>query len=493
MRATYPTLDHILTTARNNVGASLNSAFTNLGRDLNAGPNPIGTRFFAGHNLTGGIQDLTITSSDPHKRGERVLIFDFGPHLGAPQKLVYKPRDVRIDAMMTGDQNGRPEGESLADIVNGVLGPNSVPTYKFLPGPNHVTEYGYVEFVSNQSIADNRMTQAEARQFYREFGRQMAMFTMLGTRDMHHTNMYVSNHRPVFTDLEITLHPEILQKLQGRIDPNGVATDSQATMALTSHGERIRRPNCTVTNDRMVAQDHYPSELVLENYVWVRDQLPNGTVVEFDNVQASGPGGRVANQIYGADIESGFSEVIDTLAGQGVRLGQFANNITGMHVRVHPIATGEQLEPLQTVVLGHLADNDNGAAFFDQSVTGALARQNRGARFNATANSDNHVADRIKQLVTGDFQNGDVAYFTRRVGHRELLHDGTTAVPINPGTGENRFYPDDGITAVRNIFTSVATDAAFRTYMKSIGQAFRHEAEGGGGTGFSAEYQAELH
>ena len=493
-RVRYSTLDTILGTTRDNVSASLNSAFTNLCRDLNDVVNPVGARFFGDRNLTNGIQDLTITSSDPHKRGERVLIFDFGQHLGQDQKLVYKPRDVRIDAMMTGDQNGRPEGDSLADIVNATLGPNSVPTYKFLPGPNnHETDYGYVEFVSNQSIADNRMTRTEAAQFYREFGRQMAMFTLLGTRDLHHTNMYVSGHRPVFTDLEITLHPEILQKLQARQDPGGVVVDTQATMALTSHGERIRQPNCTVAQDRMNLQSNQSSEIVLENYVWVYENPPNGPLVDFDNVEGKGPGLKVANQIFASEIELGFSEVIDALAGQGATLNQFADNIDGMHVRVHPIATGDQLGPLQSVQLDHLGDNDDGAAFYDQAVTGALAMQNRAARMNAAPNSDNLVADRVKQLVISDFANGDVAYFTRQIGHQELLHDGTTPVPVNLATGSNQFYPDDGLTPVRNIFANVANDQVFRDYMKSVGQALRRIAENGGGTDLSNKYQQHLH
>jgi Domain of unknown function (DUF4135) len=494
LKVTYPMLDHLMTTTRTNSAASLNSAFTNLAGDLNHATNPIGNRFFAGRDMSNGVENLTITTSDPHKRGERVMIFDFGPHLLQPQKLVYKPRDVRIDAMLTGDQTGSPHGESMADIVNGLLGPNSVPTYKFLPGPNNESDYGYVEFVSSQSPADNRMTQAQAQNFYREFGRQMAMFTLLGTRDLHHTNMYVSQHRPVFTDLEITLHPEILTKLQNR--QGNVIADTQAGMALTSHQEQVRRPDVGIVQDRLTSRGEMATENVLENFVWVSDVAANGTAIDFDNVNGIGALGNMiqtANQVYADELSRGFSEVIDALAGQGVRLDNYAKSLRGMAVRVHPLATGEQLRPLQNAVLHHLGDNDQGAAYFDQSVTTSLGQQGRADRLNAAPNSDNHVADRVKQRIVSDFQNGDVAYFTRWVGNRQLLHDGTTPIVVNPGTGATQFYADDGLTPVRNILNSAATDPTFRTYLKTIGQDLRNTAANGGGTGSSVAYRNALH
>ncbi|MGK9007577.1 DUF4135 domain-containing protein, partial [Citrobacter europaeus] len=57
----------------------------------------IGPRFLETASA-GKLVGLTLTDSDPHKQGNRVAILTFE----GGGKVVYKPRDVRIDEALSG-------------------------------------------------------------------------------------------------------------------------------------------------------------------------------------------------------------------------------------------------------------------------------------------------------------------------------------------------------------------------------------------------------
>ncbi|MEQ1749105.1 MAG: DUF4135 domain-containing protein, partial [Prosthecobacter sp.] len=137
--------------------AHINADFDSL-RPLGAGP-------------ATGIKDIHITSSDPHHGGNRVCILT----LDNDQKIVYKPRDVRIDAALVGHQGPAPDdlntlndnNRSLVEIGNSLLvnngdinAPARMPTLQFLPkqdaagvGTNE-GRYGYVQCLSNGTEQD---------------------------------------------------------------------------------------------------------------------------------------------------------------------------------------------------------------------------------------------------------------------------------------------------------------------------------------------------
>ena len=99
----------------------------------------------------------------------------------------------------------------------------------------------------------------------------------------------------------------------------------------------------------------------------------------------------------------------------------------------------------------------------------------------------------MQQHIVSDMQNGDVAYFTRQIGQRRLLHDGVTPVEIHAGTHATDFYADNGLAPVQAIFTAVATDPTYRTYLKTIGDALKSVAANGGAQGPSQNWRNELH
>ncbi|WP_075090298.1 DUF4135 domain-containing protein [Verrucomicrobium spinosum] len=352
---TYPILGHLLQRAADNGMAFLNRTFNHLHQDLRRQGNPVGTRFFGGDDLTPGLTGLTITGSDPHKGGERVLILNFGPtdQEGDDRLLVYKPRDVRIDALLVGSRAFHGESTSLAEIVNAQLGNDAIPTYNFLEGPEGPDEYGYVEYLPHAGIEHFQMTPPEAETFYREYGRQAAMFMLMGARDLHQTNIYVSNRRPFFTDLELTVDPQCLDFIthppleggqcdinQARQQSRALAQAMQLQGGLLNRGETVRTTKFTVngTTDRLHETAGTRSEIAWESFVWIQG-MHQQQHLDIDNAMPPSDDGLGSAQQFGANaFEQGFHEVINALAQDDIQhlITAYIDDLAGIHLRYHP-------------------------------------------------------------------------------------------------------------------------------------------------------------
>lgn len=522
---TYPTLGHLLQSGADNGMAFLNRTFHHLHQDLHHQDNPIGIRFFEGDDLTPGLADITITSSDPHKGGERVLILNFGPTdlAGDERLLVYKPRDVRIDAMLVGKRAFHGESASLADIVNAQLGNDAVPTYNFLPGPEGPERYGYVEYLPHGGMEHFQMNPPEAETFYREYGRQAAMFMLMGTRDLHQTNIYVSNRRPFFTDLELSVDPQCLDFIthpplvdgqcdvnQARQESRGLSRAMQLQGGLFNRGETVRTTKFTVNGDtdRLDETTGTQSEIAWESFVWIQG-MHQDQHLDIDNAMSPSGDGLGSAQQFGADaFEQGFHEVIRALAQDDAQdsITAYIDDLAGVHLRYHPLSTPLQLTPRQDLIADHLRDD---AQARDQFLEGRLdaslnqmaaGGQTRAGRLNAIPESDQMVATRILDAMVSDISVGDVAYFTRVLGddHRELLHhhnvDEVNAIPVNLEAGNLDFFADNGLVTIQSVFTRLhANDDGYREYLLELGSSFAALCrETPGADFFSEEIRAEL-
>lgn len=522
---TYPTLGHLLQSGADNGMAFLNRTFDHLHQDLRRQDNPVGTRFYGGDDLTPGLNGLTITSSDPHKGGERVLILNFGPtdQEEDDRLLVYKPRDVRIDALLVGNRAIHGESLSLADIVNVQLGEDAVPTYNFLEGPESPEEYGYVEYLPHGGMEHFQMTPPEAETFYREYGRQAAMFMLMGTRDLHQTNIYVSNRRPFFTDLELTVDPQCLEFIthpplvdglcdvnQARQQSRALAQAMQLQGGLFNRGETVRTTKFTVNGatDRLDATTGTQSEIAWESFVWIQG-MHQEQHLNIDNAMAPSDDGWGSAQQFGADaFELGFHEVVDALAREDTQhsITAYIDDLAGIHLRYHPLSTPLQLTPRQDLIADHLRDD---AQARDQFLEGRLdaslnqmaaGGQTRAARLNGIPHSDQLVATRIRDAMVSDISVGDVAYFTRVLGgdHRELLHhhtvDEVNAILVNIEEGNQDFFVDNGLATIQSVFTRLhADDDGYREYLLALGSGFAALCRATPGADFSSEeIRAEL-
>lgn len=135
--------------------------------------------------LLGGRRFRTLTDADPdcgdvHNGGRAVCVLttDAG-------RLVYKPHDVMIDLYTRGLID-----RFFHDIMRA---PEVLPC----------GEYGFAEFIENRP-AD---TDDEARRYFYSLGGLAAVVQMLGSNDLHRSNVYALGRYPVIIDSELMLTP----------------------------------------------------------------------------------------------------------------------------------------------------------------------------------------------------------------------------------------------------------------------------------------------
>ena len=134
--------------------------------------------------------------SDPHRGGRVVSILSFSNATSAPAptsevcrtsspiRVVYKPKDMRVDAAYQA---------ALSDLNDR----SSLPPLRTLA--IHAGEgYGYMEHVQHQPCSDA----AELRRFYQHAGRLAAVLYLLGCTDCHHENLIASGDQLVLIDTE---------------------------------------------------------------------------------------------------------------------------------------------------------------------------------------------------------------------------------------------------------------------------------------------------
>jgi type 2 lantibiotic biosynthesis protein LanM len=126
--------------------------------------------------------------SDPHRGGSSVAILTFATDSANQMSVVYKPRDVRIDAAYH---------KLVADVS--ATTPNVEPLRSLIVLP--LDDYGYVEFVAHEICSNDK----ELTDFYRNAGRLAAILYILGCNDCHNENVIAHRSQLVLVDAETLL------------------------------------------------------------------------------------------------------------------------------------------------------------------------------------------------------------------------------------------------------------------------------------------------
>jgi type 2 lantibiotic biosynthesis protein LanM len=128
----------------------------------------------------GRVRELLSLLSDTHNKGRLVVVVTFE----SGQKLVYKPRDVAIEARWF----------ELLDWINRQGGMPELQRLRLLSRPH----WGWVEFLEHRPCR----TPDEARRFYFRSGMLVALVYAMGGSDFHYENFIASGEQPVLIDLE---------------------------------------------------------------------------------------------------------------------------------------------------------------------------------------------------------------------------------------------------------------------------------------------------
>jgi type 2 lantibiotic biosynthesis protein LanM len=145
------------------------------------------TRVLEDGSAISQVFGLPTNVSDAHRGGRTVAILTFASD-NAIRKLVYKPRDLRIDAAY----------HSLISQLNASV--TNLPPLKYLTVLCR-GGYGYEEYVPHRVCSD----QAELQRFYFNAGRLIAIMYVLGGNDCHHENVIAAGDQLLLVDAETLL------------------------------------------------------------------------------------------------------------------------------------------------------------------------------------------------------------------------------------------------------------------------------------------------
>lgn len=364
--------------------------------------------------VAGPLIDIHVTGSDPHHGGQRVMILKFE---GAPDTpVVYKPRDCRIDASIVGKARPGDPTKSAGALLNEALGARGeIGTYQYLLGDDSAGAYAFIECIEHQDqLPEGQNTIAGVEKFFRGIGQFLALAFTRGIGDLHQGNGMVGrNGRMMFTDLEIACVRDVLgdgsmppsvagtmmDKLLGKFEEN----DFLSPLAIDASGRIQRSIEVTQTNPT-------------RNFIWFEGRQMSPSDTQY------GEGIRAA-------LQEGFSEAMAAMARPHVNdemvsaLNQLAAD--KVHVRYHVAPTVVQLKRLELYrfeadKLPEIAPGKLQFEDMDRQVA-AIAPQDGlavGASQQATWRS-------VEGFMRQDFQDGDVAFFTRILGEPDKVfhHD----------------------------------------------------------------------
>ncbi|MFC7556295.1 DUF4135 domain-containing protein [Pseudoroseomonas wenyumeiae] len=433
----------------------------------------MGPALFGGAAV-GALTDIAVTDSDPHNGGRRVMILTFKGPDGRPLKAVHKPRDVRVDARIVGRTGQQSNGASLSERATSLserandlmmaaerrrllqkdpqAGEQQVesqvaqnitllPTYGFLARQDaQDSHYGWVEFVEHGRPQDCVLDRPAAEAFYRCAGQLAGLAFLCGIEDLHHGNLLVRDGLPVLTDLEIAFGSKA--EPPAGFDPVTASDDevksyakrqldkTLLSMAL-SRGMEKQYNVPVAQHDRLDFPSGVQTSTVTDNFVFLKKE--NG------ELQAQTEG--LAHEFAGSFGE-GFQRICDAFSNPAFREANeaFLEGFADMDVRFHALATPDQLNLRYNAMLQGYRHSINEEA--TQLASGTLRKNDHfGSRLLDAPWQEALIPD-----VAHDLARRDVAYFTQRLGTRELMHNGRTPVSHNDNTA---LLPHDGLEVAR--------------------------------------------
>ena len=133
------------------------------------------------------IVAIDLNASDAHNNGQSVAIISFDDGI----KLVYKPKDLRIDLHF----------EKFLGFISSLRSP----AHLVIPKVFTSTHYGYAEFISYKACKQEE----ELNHFFHQMGGWLALFYVFVATDMHEENFIAHGNTPYPIDLEMMMHPVI--------------------------------------------------------------------------------------------------------------------------------------------------------------------------------------------------------------------------------------------------------------------------------------------
>jgi type 2 lantibiotic biosynthesis protein LanM len=351
----------------------------------------------------GQLTEVSFGAGDSHRGGQAVAVATF-----AAGPVVYKPRDVRVDAVLA---------TTLTEIVSraGVPADEQIR----VPAVLSIGEYGWAEHVGHRYCRSND----ELARFYRAIGHWLAVMRLLGGTDLHAENVIACGPVPVVVDCETLFTPALPYPATRYGQAYDQARDLIATTVLRTGMLPVRGAALGWRGVDISAVGALPGQqpagLVPVLVDAGTDQARIGFEPGATQLASSHPSPEPALASHWDQIIGGFTQVTEALhamdeAGQ---LGPLLARFVGCPVRM--VLRGTETYAELSRMLWHpvsLHDPEAARARAVRVLTGMASRI-------PSAPADPAVIE----AELDDLLNGDIPFFTTTPGHGRLTGPGGTA------------------------------------------------------------------
>ncbi|RKH44220.1 DUF4135 domain-containing protein [Corallococcus sicarius] len=151
--------------------------------------------------ITGTLNGLTVTGSDPHRTGHRVVLLRFSDG----RRTVYKPSDLTFQLLLMGDPTSfqvchahHPKLFPHTDSLFTALDPD-LPAIRIVAMPHKRGEYGYMQMVAKANV----IALVDQGTYFRKLGRLITVAALFGITDLHEENVMATDDGPYLIDAEM--------------------------------------------------------------------------------------------------------------------------------------------------------------------------------------------------------------------------------------------------------------------------------------------------
>jgi type 2 lantibiotic biosynthesis protein LanM len=368
------------------------------------------------------IERVRFGQGDYHRGGRSVAILEFRDG----RRLVYKPRDMAIDAR-------------LARIFAWVN--ERCATDLWLPALVARSDYGWVGFVSHRPCS----SPGQVERFYQRMGSLLGLLYMLGGNDFHYENIIADGEHPVLIDLESLFRPLVGGRDDGRAHES-VLMIGMLPNRMSSAGHIPEISGLSDAEGQPGLEALHLMHAENDSIALVRAR---GLIAGASNVPVL-DGRKIELGVeHAAQLQAGFERVYRAVMEDQESFTALADACAEAQVRVlfrHTAAYGNLLEEATHPSL--LASAEGTAKHF------ALLRLGIG---------EFKPAERFVDLEIADLHRGDVPLFTTRAGSLDLWYADDAWLPD--------FFACSGLEAVRRRIAQLSPQDLERQ-LWIIGNAF---------------------
>ncbi|MDO9140649.1 MAG: DUF4135 domain-containing protein [Methylobacter sp.] len=388
--------------------------------------------FTKNHASLQGVTHWQIAGQFAFNGGQRIVIVT----LACGQKIVYKPRDLRIEAKLVGHIAGAEP--SFIELFNNLLAETlgtavtPIPTYPFFPCQDAQGYYGYVGYLSCGTEQDNVLSDAQAQILYRQLGQLTGISLLLGLYDLLPCNIRISGKQAYLADADIAFEPLVLRTFLQELDDNATITVPPASLersllssfwqnslnTIRSTTRYAVRHNQLVNNSRLKEPDSRLHEVALENMVIVTGKGSNRHL----NKTHTPP--QNIHRLYAAEIKQGIQDIFVTVRTHphaSSLILAFIDSLQGFAVRYFPFLLLSAT--VQKIYLNYIHDcpePDALASAVQDKITRVINKKNRST---SHCISEQHT-QLLKTAIYHSVMNGDYFYITRHLGEATIYYQG---------------------------------------------------------------------